>query len=101
MPVIGDGTFSGCKSLASVTIPDTVTGIGNRAFSYCSSLASVTIPDSVTGIGEYAFAVFQDGKYIPNRSLIVTVSPDSFAERYCGDNGINCAYPEEPEEPIE
>jgi len=32
-----------------------VTGIGQSAFSDCYTLASVTIPSSVTGIGDYAF----------------------------------------------
>ena len=52
---IGYSAFSGCSSLASVTIPESVTSIGNSAFSGCSSLASVTIPESVTSIGECAF----------------------------------------------
>lgn len=33
-----------------------VTGIGNEAFSGHYSLASVTIPDSVTAIGQLAFS---------------------------------------------
>lgn len=49
------GAFSRCKSLTSVTIPDSVTRIGSYAFQDCTSLASVTIPDSVTEIGEGAF----------------------------------------------
>ncbi len=52
---IGDGAFSWCRSLESVTIPNSVTSIGNCAFYHCSSLASVTIPNSVTSIGQYAF----------------------------------------------
>jgi hypothetical protein len=52
---IGDRAFSYCRSLASITIPDSVTSIGNGAFGSCSSLASVTIPNSVTSIGEMAF----------------------------------------------
>ena len=52
---IGSYAFYGCKSLTSVTIPDSVTSIGSYAFSGCSSLTSVTIPDSVTSIGDYAF----------------------------------------------
>ena len=32
-----------------------MTSIGYAAFAYCSSLASVTIPESVTSIGEYTF----------------------------------------------
>lgn len=32
---IGDGAFSGCSGLTSVTIPNSVTRIGNYAFSGC------------------------------------------------------------------
>ena len=53
---IGDYAFSACKSLTSVTIPDSVTTIKDYAFSACISLTSVTIPDSVTAIRESAFA---------------------------------------------
>jgi hypothetical protein len=53
---IGDYAFSGCTSLASVTIPDSVTSIGEDAFAGCSSLASVTIGNGVTGIGYEAFS---------------------------------------------
>ena len=52
---IAVGTFSDCRALTSVTIPDSVTSIGYRAFFKCSSLTSVTIPDSVTSIGDFAF----------------------------------------------
>ena len=52
---IGNSAFGGCTSLASVTIPDSVTSIGESAFYGCSSLASVVIPKGVTSIGEYAF----------------------------------------------
>ena len=52
---IGDGAFSYCGSLTSITIPDSVTSIGSSAFCWCSRLTSVTIGDSVTTIGERAF----------------------------------------------
>ena len=66
---IGSGAFSGCRSLTSVTIPDSVTSIGSWAFSGCSELTNITIPDSVTSIGSWAFEVC-------NRLTSITI-PDS------------------------
>ena len=48
--------YYNCKSLTSVTIPNSVTSIGGGAFYECTSLTSVTIPNSVTSIGDYAFS---------------------------------------------
>ena len=53
---IGSGAFSGCASLESITIPDSVTEIGQYAFSDCTALTSIIIPDSVTETGHYAFS---------------------------------------------
>ena len=53
---IGSSAFSGCTSLTSITIPNSVTSIGGSAFSGCTSLTSVVIGDSVTSIGPRAFS---------------------------------------------
>ena len=52
---IGEYAFYGCSGLTSVTIPNSVTNIEDYAFYGCSGLTGVTIPDSVTSIGKYAF----------------------------------------------
>ena len=53
---IGNNAFAYCRSLTSITIPDSVTSIGSRAFEDCTNLKSITIPDSVTSIGTFAFS---------------------------------------------
>jgi hypothetical protein len=54
---IGNGSFSWCESLESVSIPNTVTKIEGFAFLGCFPLKNVTIPDSVTAIEWYAFSL--------------------------------------------
>ena len=41
---IGEHAFSGCNSLANITIPDGVTTIGEHAFSGCNNLKEVYVP---------------------------------------------------------
>jgi hypothetical protein len=49
------GTFSYADSVASVTIPSTVTDIGPFTFNYAFALSSVVLPAGLTNIGAYAF----------------------------------------------
>ncbi len=76
---LGDGAFNECKSLTSVTIPDSVTSIGQGAFGWCTSLTNVTIPNSVTSIGDNAFWACT--------SLTTVTIPDSVTNiGYCAFN---------------
>ena len=77
---IGDYAFEYCRSLTSITIPNSVTSIGGETFECCSSLTSITIPDSVTSIGDYAFNKCD--------SLSVLCKSDSYAEQYAKENNI-------------
>ena len=79
---IGDDALSGCSSLTSVTIPDSVTSIAAHAFDRCSSLTSVTIGNSVTTIG---------GKAFVNCSSLTSVTiPDSVTSiRYSAFQGCS------------
>ena len=52
---ISNSSFLNCYSLASITIPNTVTSIGSNAFYSCYSLARITIPSDVASIGNSAF----------------------------------------------
>ena len=52
---IGNGAFSNCSGLTSITIPNSVTSIGYAAFYDCTNLTSITIPQSVVSIGATAF----------------------------------------------
>lgn len=51
---IGDGAFSDCYSLASITIPNSVATIGDSAFHNDAYLASITLPEGITSIGRCA-----------------------------------------------
>ena len=44
---LNKGAFSGCSSLTSITIPDSVTSIGSRAFDDCTSLTSITFNGTI------------------------------------------------------
>ncbi len=52
---IGEYAFYDCKALKSVTLPDGITEIAPKIFYGCNSLESITIPEGVTTIGEKAF----------------------------------------------
>ena len=72
------------------TIPDGVTEIAPAAFKGYEGLVRVYIPDSVTAIGEEAFAGCAD-------SMRCYVNEDSYARKYCDENGLKYVLPGEAE----
>ncbi|CAJ1377836.1 unnamed protein product [Effrenium voratum] len=84
---MGCCVFKDCSSLASVTIPDSVTQIDFNAFAGCGSLASVTIPDSVERILTNAFKSCV--------SLTCVTVPDCFIEEdaFAGCSALTLVVP--------
>ena len=77
---IGRSAFSGCGSLTSITIPDSVTSIGEFAFSGCTSLTSITIPDSVTSIERHVFADCNSLAIITIPDGVTSIGPNAFSD---------------------
>jgi len=53
---IRENCFTDCKSLNSVSLPNTIKIIGYRAFEGCTSLTKINLPNSLTDIGTGAFS---------------------------------------------
>ena len=83
--IIGIGTFYGCQSLTSITIPNSVTSIGMSTFSGCQSLTSITIPNSVTSIGDYAFSGCKSLTSVTIPNSVTSIGNKAFS---------NCDIPE-------
>ena len=78
---IGEGAFSGCSGLTSITIPNSVTSIGGSAFCGCSGLTSITIPNSVTSIESAAFGYCSGLTSITIPNSVTSIGAWTFA--YC------------------
>lgn len=53
---IGEGAFSYCYDLQTITLPYSITAIEDEAFHYANSIEKLIIPESVSEIGSNAFA---------------------------------------------
>ena len=82
---IGGYTFSGCTSLTTPVLPESLTSIGENAFEWCGAFSgTLLIPKNVISIGRYAF--YQDtglsGIEIAAESQLSRIGYGTFA--YCG-----------------
>ena len=74
------GAFYACRSLTSVTIPNSVTSIEEYAFQGCTSLKSITIPNSVFSIEGNAFGGCSSLKSITIPNSVVFIGKDAFCD---------------------
>ena len=94
---IATSTFSGCASLKSFIIPESVASIGSYAFQDCKGLTSIHIPNNIKTIGDgiingctsltnvfvsNAIPIPINASTFPNRQNIVLYVPASCKEVY-------------------
>lgn len=72
------------EQIKTLVLEDGVTSVGDNAFYYCKSLTSVTIPDSVTEIGLMAFSYTGlTSIYLP-ASVVTIDSPNDYEAAFLG-----------------
>ena len=98
---IGVGAFRGCRTLTSITIPNSVTRIessafghtglasvefsnsleyiGNSAFAGCTSLISITLPNSRITIDQSAFYICYNLKTVTIPSSVTFIGKEAFS----------------------
>ena len=77
---LGEGCFSGCYGLTSITIPSSVTSLGESCFWGCYGLTSITIPSSVTSLGKCCFERCSGLTSITLPSSVASLSDGCFIE---------------------
>lgn len=84
--IIGAYAFYGCKDLASINLPISLTSIEHDAFSECTGLKALTIPNSVKNIGKKAFrqCIMLEQISIPNS--LTAIEDEVFSSCSCLTN---------------
>lgn len=75
---IGEGAFSDCTTLASISMPYSLKSIGDWAFN-CSSISSVSIPEGITILRRRVFNSCQNLTSIVFPSSLKTIDEYAFA----------------------
>lgn len=81
LPKIYANSFEGCTSLASLTVPSTMTAIENGAFESCTSLCELNMNAPVSLIGEGTFAGGTQGLVVYCQSAADADSVNAILEK--------------------
>jgi len=80
--VIGEESFSCCKSLVKLIIPGSVKKIEKSAFSWCSKLTIVKMPNSITNIEDHAFTACSKLVKVEMSQSITDIGDYAFSSCY-------------------
>lgn len=80
---LGEGVFSRCTRLKSVTLPATLEEIPDHSFDGCSLLRDIELPSTLMSVGDYAFAY--SGLYSVTLPVGTNIGSGAFA--YCSELG--------------
>ena len=75
---IGKSAFLNCKTLTSITIPDSITSIEREGFFRCSGVTSFEIPYGVTKIDHYMFYDCQGLKSVVIGGSVTSIGEHAF-----------------------
>lgn len=81
---IGAEAFSYCTSLEKIELKSGTERLEGYNFTHCKSLKTITIPESVTFIGDQPFAG------VPQNQLVIRCFSGSEAESAANRNGFTC-----------
>lgn len=91
--IIDKCAFQGCMALETVIICEGVLEIARHAFQNCKNLRSVVLPQSVQKIKNDTYKGTAPQTIFHNDAdVTVTVTPKSYAERYCRRNDVRYVY---------
>lgn len=75
---IGDYAFQSCKTVKSITLPESITKIGHFAFSYCEGITTIELRAAVTEIGASAFSYANHLQSITIPEGVTTINTTAF-----------------------
>ena len=78
---LGESTFKECRTLKTITLPETVKTIGKEAFQYCESLTEINLPQTLTEIAWGTFYCCSSLTKINLPETLLSIKEYAFA--YC------------------
>lgn len=82
---VAEYAFASCRALKDVVISDGISHLNRSVFSMCKNLKNVTLPAGISSIDGMTFIMCPD-------DLSFTVARDSWAARWCEEQGYDYQY---------